>query len=46
MSEPTEAHDEGYPMLNGIRVMIAEDEPFVVATLSDAVENAGAAVVE
>jgi len=33
-------------MLNGIRVLIAEDEPLVVATLSDTVETAGAAVVE
>jgi hypothetical protein len=29
-------------MLNGIRVLIVEDDALVAATLSDAVENAGA----
>ena len=32
-------------MLNGIRVLIVEDEALVAATLSDAVENAGGEVV-
>jgi DNA-binding response OmpR family regulator len=33
-----------HAMLNGIRVLIVEDEPLVAATLSDTVEDAGGEV--
>jgi hypothetical protein len=33
-----------HAMLNGIRVLIVEDEPLVAATLSDTVEHAGGEV--